>query len=138
MTDQIPIEHAPGDHNRDYLRAKKDRLGHLLHHQGLALDEEMIHEEQVGDRAPRRGRGRPVRAGPSAEAPSELRRYAACVGRFYEDLADRLVEGATRVFLEAGGLASTCTRCPARSSCRWRRSTAPSRAATPAWSAWAR
>ena len=28
--------------------------------------------------------------------------YAACVGRFYEDLARRLVEGATRVFLEAG------------------------------------
>jgi 3,4-dihydroxy 2-butanone 4-phosphate synthase/GTP cyclohydrolase II len=51
VSDQIPIEHAPGDHNREYLRAKKDRLGHLLHHQGLALDEEMIHEEQVGDRA---------------------------------------------------------------------------------------
>jgi 6,7-dimethyl-8-ribityllumazine synthase len=29
--------------------------------------------------------------------------YAACVGRFYEDLARRLVEGATRVFMEAGG-----------------------------------
>src|SRR5215211_4839600 len=51
VTDQVPIEHEPGDHNREYLRAKKDRLGHLLHHQGLALDEEMIHEERVGDRA---------------------------------------------------------------------------------------
>jgi 6,7-dimethyl-8-ribityllumazine synthase len=28
--------------------------------------------------------------------------FAACVGRFYEELADRLVEGATRVFREAG------------------------------------
>jgi 6,7-dimethyl-8-ribityllumazine synthase len=28
--------------------------------------------------------------------------YAACVGRFYQDLARRLVEGATRVFVEAG------------------------------------
>ncbi len=28
--------------------------------------------------------------------------YAACVGRFYEDLAERLVEGAKRVFDEAG------------------------------------
>jgi 6,7-dimethyl-8-ribityllumazine synthase len=28
-------------------------------------------------------------------------RFAACVGRFYEDLAARLVEGATRVFEEA-------------------------------------
>ncbi len=28
--------------------------------------------------------------------------YAACVGRFYEELAERLVEGATRVFEAAG------------------------------------
>ena len=28
--------------------------------------------------------------------------YAACVGRFYEELAERLVEGAQRVFEEAG------------------------------------
>jgi len=50
VTDQVPIEHPPGEHNRDYLRAKKQRLGHTLHHQGLALDEEMIHEERVQDR----------------------------------------------------------------------------------------
>jgi 3,4-dihydroxy 2-butanone 4-phosphate synthase/GTP cyclohydrolase II len=25
-------------------------MGHLLHHQGLALDEEMIHDERVQDR----------------------------------------------------------------------------------------
>jgi 6,7-dimethyl-8-ribityllumazine synthase len=29
--------------------------------------------------------------------------YAACVGRFYADLARRLVEGASRVFLDSGG-----------------------------------
>jgi 6,7-dimethyl-8-ribityllumazine synthase len=28
--------------------------------------------------------------------------YAACVGRFYGELAERLLEGATRVFHEAG------------------------------------
>src|SRR5947207_7861189 len=50
VTDQIPIEHEPGEHNRAYLRAKKERMGHLLHHQGLALDEEMIHEEAQRDR----------------------------------------------------------------------------------------
>jgi 3,4-dihydroxy 2-butanone 4-phosphate synthase / GTP cyclohydrolase II len=50
VTDQIPIEHQPNDHNRDYLRTKRDRMGHKLHHQGLALDEEMIHDEQVQDR----------------------------------------------------------------------------------------
>jgi 3,4-dihydroxy 2-butanone 4-phosphate synthase/GTP cyclohydrolase II len=50
VSDQIPIQHEPTEHNREYLRAKRDRLGHLLHHQGLALDEEMIHEEQAHDR----------------------------------------------------------------------------------------
>jgi 6,7-dimethyl-8-ribityllumazine synthase len=28
--------------------------------------------------------------------------FAACVGRFYEDLAERLLEGATRIFADAG------------------------------------
>jgi len=32
--------------------------------------------------------------------------YAIAVGRFYEDLAERLVDGATRVFEEAGGSVS--------------------------------
>jgi 3,4-dihydroxy 2-butanone 4-phosphate synthase/GTP cyclohydrolase II len=50
VSDQIPIQHAPNPHNEAYLRAKRDRLGHSLHHQGLALDEEMVHEEQVHDR----------------------------------------------------------------------------------------
>jgi 3,4-dihydroxy 2-butanone 4-phosphate synthase / GTP cyclohydrolase II len=50
VTDQIRIEHQPNAHNRDYLRTKRDRMGHKLHHQGLALDEEMIHDEHVQDR----------------------------------------------------------------------------------------
>src|SRR4051812_44808354 len=50
VSDQIPIEHQPTEHNQAYLRTKRDRMGHLLHHQGLALDEEMIHDEQVKDR----------------------------------------------------------------------------------------
>jgi 3,4-dihydroxy 2-butanone 4-phosphate synthase/GTP cyclohydrolase II len=50
VTAQVPIEHAPNPHNEAYLRAKRDRMGHTLHHQGLALDEEMVHDEQVHDR----------------------------------------------------------------------------------------
>jgi 3,4-dihydroxy 2-butanone 4-phosphate synthase/GTP cyclohydrolase II len=46
VTDQIPIEHLPNPHNEAYLRAKRDRLGHILHHQGLDLDEQMLHEER--------------------------------------------------------------------------------------------
>ena len=45
VTAQVPIEHLPNPHNEAYLRAKKERMGHTLHHQGLALDEEMIAEE---------------------------------------------------------------------------------------------
>ncbi|HEY8762761.1 MAG TPA: bifunctional 3,4-dihydroxy-2-butanone-4-phosphate synthase/GTP cyclohydrolase II [Solirubrobacteraceae bacterium] len=51
VTDQVPIEHVSNPHNVAYLRAKRERMGHTLHHQGLALDEEMLHEEQEHDRA---------------------------------------------------------------------------------------
>jgi 3,4-dihydroxy 2-butanone 4-phosphate synthase / GTP cyclohydrolase II len=50
VTDQLPIVHPPTPYNAGYLRAKREKLGHRLHHQGLALDEEMIHEERRQDR----------------------------------------------------------------------------------------
>jgi 3,4-dihydroxy 2-butanone 4-phosphate synthase/GTP cyclohydrolase II len=62
VSDQIPIQHRAGEHNRDYLRTKKDKLGHLLHHQGLALDEEMIHKERVEDRRKREDAADPKRS----------------------------------------------------------------------------
>ena len=70
VTDQVPIEHAPGEHNREYLRAKKERLGHMLHHQGLALDEEMIHEERMQDRERALAEGTdPYGEGPAPRRP---------------------------------------------------------------------
>jgi 3,4-dihydroxy 2-butanone 4-phosphate synthase/GTP cyclohydrolase II len=45
VADQVPIQAVPNEHNEAYLRAKRERLGHTLHHQGLPLDEELIHEE---------------------------------------------------------------------------------------------
>jgi 3,4-dihydroxy 2-butanone 4-phosphate synthase/GTP cyclohydrolase II len=50
VTDQLPIQHPSNPYNEAYLRAKRDRLGHTLHHQGLPLDEEMLHGEQEQDR----------------------------------------------------------------------------------------
>jgi 3,4-dihydroxy 2-butanone 4-phosphate synthase/GTP cyclohydrolase II len=50
VSDQLPIEHVSNPHNEAYLRAKRDRLGHTLHHQGLAFDEEMLRREQEQDR----------------------------------------------------------------------------------------
>ncbi|MEO6857346.1 MAG: bifunctional 3,4-dihydroxy-2-butanone-4-phosphate synthase/GTP cyclohydrolase II [Solirubrobacteraceae bacterium] len=49
VSEQVPIVHAANPHNEAYLRAKRDRMGHTLHHQGLPLDEEMIHDELEGD-----------------------------------------------------------------------------------------
>jgi 3,4-dihydroxy 2-butanone 4-phosphate synthase / GTP cyclohydrolase II len=57
VTKQVPIEAAPNAHNEDYLRAKRDKLGHSLHHQGLALDEEMIHDEEERDAEDERADG---------------------------------------------------------------------------------
>jgi 3,4-dihydroxy 2-butanone 4-phosphate synthase/GTP cyclohydrolase II len=48
---QVPIQPTPNPHNEAYLRAKRDRMGHTLHHQGLPLDEEMLLDEQRADRA---------------------------------------------------------------------------------------
>jgi 3,4-dihydroxy 2-butanone 4-phosphate synthase/GTP cyclohydrolase II len=49
VAEQVPIVHPPNEHNARYLAAKRDRLGHRLHHQGLPLDEEMVHQEHVRD-----------------------------------------------------------------------------------------
>jgi 3,4-dihydroxy 2-butanone 4-phosphate synthase/GTP cyclohydrolase II len=46
VSSQIPIEHAPNQHNEGYLRTKAQRMGHTLHHQGLNLDAEMLHAER--------------------------------------------------------------------------------------------
>jgi 3,4-dihydroxy 2-butanone 4-phosphate synthase/GTP cyclohydrolase II len=50
VSDQIPIQSVPNPHNEAYLRAKRERMGHTLHHQGLPLDEEMIADEEREDR----------------------------------------------------------------------------------------
>ena len=55
VSEQVPIESDPNTHNEDYLRAKRDKMGHTLHHQGLALDEEMLHDEEERGLAKERG-----------------------------------------------------------------------------------
>ena len=41
VTAQVPIEHTPNPHNEEYLRTKALRMGHMLHHQGLNVDEDL-------------------------------------------------------------------------------------------------
>jgi 3,4-dihydroxy 2-butanone 4-phosphate synthase/GTP cyclohydrolase II len=58
VIEQVPLTHPANPHNEAYLRAKRDRLGHALHHQALPLDEELIHEEHEQDRERARGSDR--------------------------------------------------------------------------------
>lgn len=64
VTRQVPIEHPANEHNEGYMRTKRDRMGHMLHHQGLPLDEEMLREEQVRDH-PEHGRQHAPDAAPA-------------------------------------------------------------------------
>ena len=95
VTEQIPISHVPNPHNERYLRAKRERLGHTLHHQGLAArrgDDRARARARPGGRTRRAARA----AGRGGPGLSDAPRFAIAVGRFYEDLAERLVAGAQR------------------------------------------
>ena len=65
VSGQVPIEHAPNEHNEAYLRTKAQRMGHTLHHQGLNLDEQLLHE-RARERAERPGGPAARPAGPAA------------------------------------------------------------------------
>ena len=49
VVDQIPIEEEPNPENLAYLRTKREKLGHTLHHQGLDVDGEMLLRERMHD-----------------------------------------------------------------------------------------
>jgi 3,4-dihydroxy 2-butanone 4-phosphate synthase/GTP cyclohydrolase II len=51
VTAQLPIVMTSNPHNEAYLRAKVERLGHTIHHQALALDEEMLAVEKQRDKS---------------------------------------------------------------------------------------
>jgi 3,4-dihydroxy 2-butanone 4-phosphate synthase/GTP cyclohydrolase II len=44
VTEQLPIEAEPNTFNAEYLRTKRERMGHILHHQGLRIDEDTASE----------------------------------------------------------------------------------------------
>jgi 3,4-dihydroxy 2-butanone 4-phosphate synthase/GTP cyclohydrolase II len=47
VVEQVPIQVAPNDENRSYLDAKRDKLGHALHHQDLRFDPELYEGPQT-------------------------------------------------------------------------------------------
>jgi 3,4-dihydroxy 2-butanone 4-phosphate synthase / GTP cyclohydrolase II len=67
---QLPIEHTPNPHNEAYLRAKAERMGHTLHHQGLSLDQELRAAREQAEAARREAgeAGESRKAGEAGEA----------------------------------------------------------------------
>ena len=110
VTEQVPIEHVSNPHNEAYLRAKRDRMGHTLHHQGLDVDKEMLHDEEERDSAPRPSGG---------TSASEVRDRRRALLRGARRAARRRARrGSSR---RPARRASTSSTSRARSSCRWRR-----------------
>jgi 3,4-dihydroxy 2-butanone 4-phosphate synthase / GTP cyclohydrolase II len=50
VTETVAIEVPPQEHNLRYLRVKRDKLGHVLHHQDLRLDDAPLPRDS--ERAP--------------------------------------------------------------------------------------
>jgi 3,4-dihydroxy 2-butanone 4-phosphate synthase/GTP cyclohydrolase II len=71
VSGQIPIEHAPNEHNEAYLRTKAQRMGHTLHHQGLNLDEQLLRAERGGAGDDRGGGQTREQSGAEPGSPAE-------------------------------------------------------------------
>src|SRR5215218_9074057 len=55
VSEQLPIQAIANPHNEGYLRTKRERMGHAIHHQALPLDDELIQREHEEDRRRREG-----------------------------------------------------------------------------------
>jgi hypothetical protein len=44
----VPIEVPPQEHNLRYLRVKRDKLGHVLHHQDLRIEDVPLSRDPEG------------------------------------------------------------------------------------------
>ncbi len=142
VTEEVPIEVTPQEHNVDYLRTKRDKLGHRLHHQHLRLDAHSeagraaggvtseTHGDGTLDESRRARAGRDAAAGGRARGggrqPLPLARHAAPAGRRARGRGR--ARGGGRRRARAGRVrarASSRSRRPAAAATRaWRRSAA--------------
>ena len=136
VADQIPIEHAPNEHNAAYLRTKAERMGHTLHHQGLNIDAELLRgTSRSPDDAPQRPRPRAAARGRSG-GERELRDRGRALLRGPRRAAGRGGARGLRRGRASRTSRSSTSRAP--SSCRWPPPTPPAAGASPASPASAR
>ena len=98
VTEEVPIEVAPQEHNVDYLRTKRDKLGHRLHHQHLRLDATpRPAEPPVSVSVETHGDGTLASPGArvlGAEPLPAGARVAVVVSRYHSHVTQRLLDGA--------------------------------------------
>ncbi len=46
VVERVPVEVPPRDENLAYLQTKVDKMGHILHHQGLNPEEILVEGEE--------------------------------------------------------------------------------------------
>ena len=142
VVEQVPIEVPPNGENRRYLEAKRDKLGHRLHHQEQRFEPP---GGRGGDatRTPARRRARRRTACACREGVGVIdgRRRTAPAGRSGSwsplQRRDHVAAPRRRARRARGGgrrarPRSTSSRCPAPSSCRSARWRSRGRAGTPA------
>ena len=108
ISERVPIETVVTDHNRVYMQTKVDRMGHVL------------------EVAPGRERGGPVsgEGSPTIGVNGEGLRIAIVAASWHDVVMDGLIAGAVRACEQASVDARPSCAFPARSSCRWSRSSA--------------
>ena len=101
---------------------RRERMGHTLHHQGLNLDEELLHAEREHDapRTPRRRRRR--RRGERRDGRERAASRSSSRASTRTSPSGCSPARATAFARARRATRSRCSTCPARSSCRWRRS----------------
>ena len=100
VVDRVPIEVGPGDENLDYLRAKRDKMGHILHHQDLRFDADG--EQEPVEPGPLSQMARTGEAAPAPRLEDLSRPMVAVVAGFHRDLSERLLEGARARLAQSG------------------------------------
>ena len=141
MTEQLPIEVPPNPENERYLAAKRDKLGHRLHHLRPPLPggrrvteqaEELLEDDDELElpklRAPQEHAAGELDVPDGVQvlegAPVGGRKsVAVVVAKFNGELTSRLLASALEELDAAASLAtpSPSFRCRERSSSRWRR-----------------
>ena len=139
ITERVPLQPSPNPENIEYLRTKRERMGHLLE----GLDDVALTRWRSSDEA--KSRGTPMdgrRVGTSLQGDHDGRglRIGLACALFNGGITWRLLEGALAGSTRGRGRPGrpdAWPGCPGPSSCRWWPRASPRPAPSTRWSPWA-